>query len=99
MPEPPESRFDLLVIGLGVPFSEVGLLEQMERIRVHLRREISKRLIESARAERVEAVCRNCGEPTDVSVSYFEKVARGQSRCPCASTAPGQRRRPPRPYR
>ncbi len=43
-PEPP--NFELLVIGLGIPFSEVGLLEQFARVRAHLRREISKRLIE-----------------------------------------------------
>ena len=55
----------------------MGFLEQFERIRQHLRREISKALIESARAERVEFPCKVCGEVTDVSPSHAEKVNRG----------------------
>lgn len=75
---PPDSNFELLVIGLGVPFSEVGLLEQFERIRVHLRREISKKLIESARADRVEFPCKVCGEATERRATYAEKVLAGR---------------------
>ena len=52
-------------------------MEQFERIRAHLRREIAKRLVELAKAERVEFPCKVCGEATDVSPSHAEKVNRG----------------------
>ena len=48
-----------------------------DELREWLRAEITKRLRQQAKRERVEVACRDCGEMTDVSPSYAEKLARG----------------------
>ena len=53
-PPPPDSSFELLVIALGIPPSEVGFLEQFTRVRAHLRREVDRRRRELAKGDEVE---------------------------------------------
>jgi len=76
---PPDSSFELLVLGLGIPPAEVGLLEQFERVRAHLRREVDRRRREVAKEDQVELACASCGEVTERSPTYAEKVLAGRA--------------------
>ena len=95
---PPISRFERLVLDLDVPFSEVGIDEQFERIRAHLRREVDRRCVSGRRRIRSSthaptvASQSRCLRPT---TRKFEKAER---RLPCATSA-GGRRAPRKPKR
>jgi hypothetical protein len=72
-PAAPSAKLLSLVQQCRIPYSEVALVDQLERVREHLRGEVDTRLRAQAGKDPVERPCRTCGAPVEIPPSTAAK--------------------------